>query len=863
MSLVSISKLISVNYRKVYPKPVTQPSLAEIFQSEPVKRLLCQPNIVIERIPDARLRTLPTSPKNAVLIPSKKKKASNEETLSKTMRPDISVMAVMSECNQEEPATMLPSKHKGKSEIALTVVKPKKKQCEHEEPCENIVCDVSIQQHIDQSGVLPLLAVKIDNDEINAPVKKHCGNPMCDTLSIEHNRCRRALIKLSRCDEKSTCDVCGIFLKTRRSRLSHKNCKRKDIYTHNLTNGAQILREKMRKRELELLQVAKTKKREYLDPVTEYEKTMETLKNNKELIVIAKNSFKQQSVLTITRESHNDLLSSLPQQQQQQYEDFGQEIFGKLLPSIPIVLPSQRTIIGKKFSIESNESETVKQPEIANVYCSELPVTSIQQNSRQQQFIKVASSKQLNVIQPVTINEWVLPQSQTVASPDNQNSARPYLTPIRVVPITSLKSSPSSHHEIQGIPTFCLVPHNPKRSGVPIPRNPSIHPIPITSGTSPKLANKANRNEKLPHSEVLKPMPMSHRKYRSRIKCVDKVIKIFKCPYCMKSFSTEWYFKMHVAGHKGEMLVTCKICEKQFSNRYDLKKHMLNDHNDGECRCEICGQISICKSALEIHVRSHTGERPFHCNECDTAYRSSTDLKTHKRKRHNFIECHYCHSQFLTENYKEHLLSAHHLTEDETSHGIIQIKNQVINKGKDLSDNLNIETNVFHSNFVCKDLKLGIKKESIDELVIKVDMKRGSEGKNTGFSKKKKHIEHESGGLLERHDKSKAANVIQNNSVVVKRVTNNSKKGSITIKPRTRRKTRHSKTTYQCTICKKNFNSSSMLEKHLATKPKEAMECCKCKVLLHSTTDFKKHTDACSKIIQRKSRTSVVLKGLI
>lgn len=591
MAYAPLPKLIPINSTRIYPKGMTKTTLSEILQSDPVKRLFNQPNIVIETIPVGAS----TSSVLNKSISTDKRNGANKDLCNKK-QPEVSILPIKCPTlERKEDVTVLPSKTEGKSEITLLPIKRQRKQCGHFEPCETIVCDVTVQQYVDHDGVSPMLAVNIEEDEINAPVSKHCKNERCDALSIDHNRCRRALIKLCRCDKFSACDICGINLKTHKSRLHHRNCKRKEEYRHNENDGAQILKEKMRERELQMIEATKMKKNEYMDPITEYNWALETLKKNEEIIVIPKTTPPQQPIITIT---------SIPNPQPNQQFPNVRNVFGKILPSIPIVFPSQGIVLGKRSSSEVNSAPPPKQTKLPEFFNNTLVSTSLPISTSQNQFIKVSGVTQSNFVHPITINNWVMSQAQIVGTTPIQ--PKPLLAPIRVVPITSLKSQPSLLHQTQGIPRFCIMTDNTVKPSNIIQAQtilPTLTPdVSIKLNTKPENKEAAKPTRKYVHKV---------RTNRHQMKSEDKIGKTFMCNFCPKRFSTDWYFKMHVARHKGEMLFTCKTCEKPFSNRYDMKKHMLNDHKEGEVRCDVCGHISLCNSALEIHMRSHPVNDPL------------------------------------------------------------------------------------------------------------------------------------------------------------------------------------------------------------------------------------------------------------
>lgn len=214
--------------------------------------------------------------------------------------------------NEEE--NLLPSKNNGKSEILLVPIVRKRKECGHFEPCESLTCDVDVHQHEDETGISPLISYEIDEDEIDATVIEHCQSKKCDALNIDHDRCRRAFIHINRCDKSEVCDICKFKFKSKAARVNHKKCRRRSYYQHNIATPTEVFKVRMREKELQILEAARTKKRiDYFDPVKGFKNTMEALTNNDELIIIPKMPPKT-SKFTFpvnTNFSHNNLNNKL------------------------------------------------------------------------------------------------------------------------------------------------------------------------------------------------------------------------------------------------------------------------------------------------------------------------------------------------------------------------------------------------------------------------------------------------------------------------------------------------------------------------------------------------------------------------
>lgn len=586
----------------------------QVLQSDPVKRLFNQPNIIIKTIPLSSVTELDND------IFDNKRNGMNATTLKP---PSISIVPVRIPDEERDDANLLPSKIEDKkSEIALLPVK--KKLCGHYEPCENITCDVMVQQYVDNDRVSPMLAVNIEEEEINAPVGKHCKNEHCDALSIDHNRCRRAKIKLYRCDKSRVCDICGITLEGWKSRIYHRNCTRKDEYRHNNVDRAHLLKERMRERELQILEIAKMKRNDYSDPA----KAIETLRKNEEIIIIPKTAPSQQPIITITSVPTTQSIGTNVSNAQPIKINSQGNNFANIFGNVPFTISSQNTSQNTSRPIES-KTQPINQAGFSNLQQksyvtststpTSVPVsvaTSAPASSSQNQYVRLATClSQTTNIQPLSINNWVVSPSHVLTTTPIQ--AKPFLTPIRVVPITNLITAPSLLHRTQGIPKFCIMAENVVTQTTipnPSPLQPAaaIAANAANTATTTTAVTTSNTTTTTQQKDALK-VPIQHYSIQKLHKGqkILKRKKTFFCDYCSKHFSTDWYFKMHVAKHKGVKLFFCNLCDESFSNKYDMKKHMTKQHNSQ-------------KDMFTTH-RS----KEFACDKCDYACKSFTFFKNH------------------------------------------------------------------------------------------------------------------------------------------------------------------------------------------------------------------------------------------
>ncbi|XP_044738040.1 zinc finger protein 664-like [Chrysoperla carnea] len=176
--------------------------------------------------------------------------------------------------------------------------------------------------------------------------------------------------------------------------------------------------------------------------------------------------------------------------------------------------------------------------------------------------------------------------------------------------------------------------------------------------------------------------------------------KPYKCEKCNVQFKYPKNYKSHLKKHEESYI--CSICGNQFSSKKRLEKHNrehyiektnideeseksfnpcpgeLNNASDDlftpnkatettctkilpkkKYLCDYCGRDYHDVSKLNDHIRTHTGEKPYSCNECNKLFTSQSLWSHHNRIHHTKekrYKCTFCEKTFaMSQRLKHHL----------------------------------------------------------------------------------------------------------------------------------------------------------------------------------------------------------------